>query len=103
MTASDVSARPAAQTPAPSPGRTARAIDWPALRQASRSCCCVARPAVIVVLRPAESRPHSTELLLCRHHFDRSRPALLASRALAFSLDGQRLPVTPSQDADVTG
>jgi hypothetical protein len=102
MTASDLFTRPAGRVPAPGSSRASHAIDWPALRRASRSCCCVARPAVIVVLPPAQDRPHPTELLLCRHHFERSRLALIAARALAFSLDGQRLSVMPQPPARVS-
>jgi hypothetical protein len=49
---------------------------------------------VIVVLPPGLGRPHPTELLLCGHHFERSRPALMATRALAFSMAGHRLAIT---------
>jgi hypothetical protein len=94
MTGSDVSLRTAKRNPAPGPRPASRVIDWPALRRASRSCCCVARPAVIIVVPPGPGRPHPTELLLCRHHFERSRPALMAIRALAFSMAGRRLPIT---------
>lgn len=45
------------------------------------SCCCPARPAVIAIMPPAVTRPHETDLLLCDHHFRKSRQALLAARA----------------------
>jgi hypothetical protein len=94
MTGSDVSARPGRRNPAPASQPASRVIDWPALRRASRSCCCVARPTVIIVLPPSAGRPRPTELLLCGHHFERSRPALMATRALAFSMAGHRLAIT---------
>jgi len=94
MAASDLFTRPAGRVPAPGSPRASHAIDWPALRRASQSCCCVARPVVVVVLPPGLGRPHPTELLLCGHHFERSRPALMAIRALAFSMEGRRLPIT---------
>jgi hypothetical protein len=94
MTAGDLFLRSAEREPARGAEPASRVIDWPRLRRASRSCCCVARPTVIVVLPPTAGRPHPTELLLCGHHFERSRPALMRARALAFSMDGRRLPVT---------
>lgn len=48
----------------------------------NRSCCCPARPAVLVLMPPAITRPHETDLLLCDHHFRKSREALLAARAV---------------------
>jgi hypothetical protein len=47
----------------------------------TRSCCCPARPAVLVVMPPVPSRPHETDLLLCEHHFRASRQALAAAGA----------------------
>jgi hypothetical protein len=38
-------------------------------------------------------------VLLCGHHFERSRSTLLVSRALAFSLDGEHLPITVPRSA----
>jgi hypothetical protein len=81
--------------------RATGVIDWPAVRQANRSCCCIARPSIVIVLQPTQDRPHPTEVLLCRHHFDHSRSTLLASRALAFSLDGEHLPITAARPAGV--
>lgn len=66
-------------------------IDWRALRSADRACCCPAGPAVIVVLPPAPSRPHPTDLLLCRHHYRVSQKALAAAGAAAFSMRGAAL------------
>lgn len=94
MTASNLTRR-AGRDPVPGSERATSVIDWAAVRQAARSCCCVARPSVVIVLQPTHDRPHPTEVLLCRHHFERSRPTLLASRALAFSLDGSTCPPPP--------
>ena len=81
--------------------RATGVIDWPAVRQANRSCCCIARPSIVIVLQPTQDRPHPTEVLLCGHHFDHSRSTLLASRALAFSLEGEHLPITTARPAAV--
>lgn len=81
--------------------------DWPSssgnfpsrwrrlLASAGRACCCPARPAVVVLIPPTPGRPHQTELLLCRHHYLRSRQALTAARAVIHDPDD--LPA--SQDA----
>lgn len=66
-------------------------IDWHALRLADRSCCCLARPAVIVLMPATRGRPHQTDLLLCGHHYRASRQALAAAGAGIFSLDGTPL------------
>jgi hypothetical protein len=101
MTASDPATRRTGRDPVPGSERATGVIDWPAVRRASQSCCCIARPSVVVVLQPTHDRPHPTEVLLCGHHFGRSRPTLLASRALAFSLDGEHLPITAQRTARV--
>ncbi|MGD0374809.1 MAG: hypothetical protein ABSB01_09560 [Streptosporangiaceae bacterium] len=62
------------------------AVDWRAFRTANRSCCCSARPAVIVVMAPVPGRDHPTELLLCGHHYRVSSKALAAAGAVV--LDG---------------
>lgn len=101
MTASDPATRRTGRDPVPGSERATGVIDWPAVRRANQSCCCIARPSVVVVLQPTHDRPHPTEVLLCGHHFERSRPTLLASRALAFSLDGEHLPITAQRTAGV--
>ena len=101
MTASHPSTRHTGRDLVPGSERATGVIDWPAVRRASQSCCCIAWPSVVVVLQPTNDRPHPTEVLLCRHHFERSRPTLLASRALAFSLDGEHLPITAPWSAGV--
>jgi hypothetical protein len=95
MNASD----PSTHRTEPGTERATGVIDWPAVRQANRSCCCIARPSVVIVLQPTQDRPHPTEVLLCGHHFEHSRRTLLASRALAFSLEGDHLTITAPRSA----
>ncbi len=52
------------------------------------ACCCPARPAVRVIMPPCPARPHTTELLLCAHHYRASRAALTAAKAIARDLPG---------------
>jgi hypothetical protein len=68
------------------------AINWRAVRSADRSCCCTAKPAYVAVLPPAHDREHATELLLCGHHYRKSRAALAAAGAIV--LDQRGVPVT---------
>ena len=63
-----------------------------------RACCCPARPAVRVVMPPCPSRPHTTELLLCGHHYRVSRAALAAAKAIV-----RDLPETPADIATWIG
>ncbi len=101
MTTADPSTRRhSGRDPVPGAERATGVIDWPAVRRASQSCCCVARPAVVIVLQPTHERPHPTEVQLCAHHFARSRPTLLAGRALAFGLDAEHLPITGRRAAE---
>jgi hypothetical protein len=70
----------------PAPAVTGRDEAMPG--HGDRSCCCVARAVVRVVLPPTSSRPHETELLLCGHHYRSSRRALAAARARVTELPG---------------
>jgi hypothetical protein len=63
-------------------------IDWRAARRAERACCCPARPAIIAIMPPAASRPHPTDLLLCRHHYRVSQRSLADAGASVLELDG---------------
>ena len=54
----------------------------------SNACCCPARPAVRVIMPPCPARPHTTELLLCAHHYRVSRRALAAAKAVVGELPG---------------
>jgi len=55
---------------------------------AGSACCCPARPAVRVIMPPCPARPHTTELLLCGHHYRVSRAALAAAKAVVRELPG---------------
>jgi hypothetical protein len=48
----------------------------------NRACCCPARPVMRVLIPPAPARPHSSDLLLCGHHYRASRAALAAAGAV---------------------
>lgn len=61
---------------------------------AGSACCCPARPAVRVIMPPCPARPHTTELLLCGHHYRVSRAALTAAKAIV-----RELPGTPADIA----
>jgi hypothetical protein len=66
-------------------------IDWRSARLAGRACCCSALPAVIAIMPPAAGRPHSTDLLLCAHHYRASRVALQGAGATVVDLVGRRV------------
>ena len=53
---------------------------------AGRACCCRARPVVRVVMPANPARPHSTDLLLCGHHYRMSRRTLAAMNAAVHKL-----------------
>ncbi len=53
-----------------------------------RACCCPAAACVRVVLPATAVRPHETELLLCAHHYRRSRAALVELGGRAFCAAG---------------
>jgi hypothetical protein len=79
----------------PAPAATGRPLlrlsDWPAARRATRSCCCPAPPAVIAVLPKTSARPALADLLLCGHHYRRSRDALFGAGATVLDINGARL------------
>lgn len=83
-----------AQLPNPVPD-----IDWQLVRQAGRSCCCTAGPAVIAIMPARASRQHPTELLLCMHHYHASREVLAAGQATVVSLSGDRIDPAEQQFA----
>jgi hypothetical protein len=68
-----------------------RQVNWRAARRASRSCCCPARPVIIAVVPPSTGRVHAVDVLLCAHHYRRSRTALAATGAALLHVSG--LPV----------
>jgi hypothetical protein len=79
------------------PAAARNAIDWRALKNADRACCCAARPVVVAVLPPAPGRDHPTDLLLCGHHYQVSRLALAAADAAVLTESGR--PVMPQSTA----
>ena len=71
------------------------------------ACCCPATPVVRVVMPPTQARPHSTDLLLCGHHYRVSRQKLAALGATVRKLPGAWDAValfddTPSSQAPVS-
>jgi hypothetical protein len=76
------------------PGSASDSIDWRAALRAGRACCCIARPAVIVLMPPTADRLHQTDLLLCGHHYRMSRQALAAANATVLDLNGVPLAAT---------
>jgi hypothetical protein len=79
-----------------SAARDSLGIDWRAVSLAGRACCCSSRPAVIAIMPASPGRPHATELLLCGHHYRRSRRALAAAGATV--LDPKGVRVSPQQE-----
>jgi hypothetical protein len=55
---------------------------------AGPACCCPAWPLIQVTMPPSATRPHSTDLLLCGHHYRISRQALAAAGATVTVLPG---------------
>jgi hypothetical protein len=62
-----------------------------ALATASRSCCCIARPAVIVFMPRGHGREKRAGLLLCMHHYRLSRQKLAACGARVVDESGALL------------
>jgi hypothetical protein len=69
----------------------------------SNACCCPARPAVRVVMPQSPSRPHTTELLLCAHHYRVSRAALAAAKAIVRELPGTPRDIASWIEVDQAG
>lgn len=67
--------------PAPSPPPQARFV-W------QRADCCIAAAAYRVVLPATATQPGPGELLLCGHHFRRSRAALVRRGATVYDEHG---------------
>lgn len=80
---------PAGQPAAPSQARLIiRLVDWRAARKAQHSCCCPAKPVIIAIIPPTPSRGSPADLLLCAHHYRRSRTALVAAGAVLMDING---------------
>jgi len=69
-------------------GKPGDLLRCPPLVGADRSCCCLARPVVTVIMPPAPGRPQPVDLLLCGHHFRVSRAALTAAGAAVYDDTG---------------
>jgi hypothetical protein len=76
-------------TPDPPQDAVRPGIDVRALSVAARSCCCLARPAVLVMMPPSADRPHATDLLMCMHHYRTAQQQLAAAGALVADASGQ--------------
>jgi len=68
-------------------------------RLAERSCCCPARPVVMVLIPPVSARRHAVDLLLCGHHYQSSKAALAAVGAVA--VDETGTIVDPASPGDI--
>jgi len=66
-------------------------LDWHAARRAERSCCCPAKPVVMVIMPPAPGRAHQTDLLLCGHHYRVCRQTLAAAGATVTEINPVQL------------
>jgi hypothetical protein len=61
-----------------------------------RACCCPARPVVRVVMPATASRREPVDLLLCGHHYQAGRCALLAAGAAVYDERGALLAGAPA-------
>jgi hypothetical protein len=64
-------------------------------RLAERSCCCPARPVVMVLIPPASERWHPVDLLLCGHHYLSSKAALAVADAVVMDETGAIVDPAP--------
>ena len=64
-------------------------------RLAERSCCCPARPVVMVLIPSATARRHPVDLLLCGHHYLSSKAALAAAGAIVIDETGAIVDQAP--------
>ncbi len=64
-------------------------------RLAERSCCCSARPVVMVLIPPASARPHPVDLLLCGHHYLSAKAALALVGAVVMDETGAIVDPAP--------
>src|SRR5580704_15408794 len=64
-------------------------------RLAERSCCCPARPVVMVLIPPAPARQHPVDLLLCGHHYLSSKAALTLVGAVVMDETGAIVDPAP--------
>jgi len=64
----------------------------PISRYCERACCCAAKPAVVAIIPPGAGRNAPADLLLCGHHYRKSRAALVACSAILLDMNGCVLP-----------
>ncbi len=62
-----------------------------ALATAKRSCCCIARPAVVAFIPTPAGQHQQADLLLCMHHYRVSRLKLAAMGAKVVDANGATL------------
>ncbi len=62
---------------------------------AERSCCCPARPVVMVLIPPASAHQLPVDLLLCGHHYLSSRAALAVVGAVVMDETGAIVDLAP--------
>jgi hypothetical protein len=67
-----------------------------AISVTERACCCPARPVVRVMMPAKASRHEPVDLLLCGHHYQVGRVALLAAGAAVYDERGALLAGTPA-------
>lgn len=72
---------------------------WP-LAFADRACCCAARPVVVVVMPSTPTRQYPMDLLLCNHHYNLSRAALVAKGAAVYDETGARLTADTASEQE---
>jgi hypothetical protein len=87
------------------PAGSARRSVKPAPAAAARSCCCLAKPQVKVIMPATPTRPHPVDLWLCGHHYRASQAALAEAGAAVQTVghDGADWLTTaalPAQAAD---
>lgn len=82
--------------PDPSPELSAYAdARRTALALTDRSCCCPAKPKVMVIMPMASAKGEPVELFLCGHHYRESRRALAEAGAVVYDGKGPPMPVQP--------
>jgi hypothetical protein len=74
-------------------------IESPPALVANQACCCPAQPLIRVAMPPSATRRHSTDLLLCGHHYRDSRQALVAAGATVTVLAGPSAGLLPDLSA----
>jgi hypothetical protein len=79
--------QPATEGPVAPPIESMSDANVIVLANAERSCCCVAKPAVIALIRVGSDR-RQVDLLLCMHHYRASRQTLTNHDATVLDASG---------------